>query len=76
MASLRSEHGIPISLIVMSCTPGGLGDRLSKLRQPAFYGGSGDGGVMQIVLNMPLPEVQLGELWDLMFDVLSKWLEI
>jgi hypothetical protein len=46
----------------MSCTPGGLGDRLSKLRQPAFYGGSGDGGVMQRVLNMPLPEDQLGEI--------------
>ncbi|KAL7509391.1 hypothetical protein ACHAXN_007354 [Cyclotella atomus] len=59
LASLRSEHGVPISLIVISCTPGGLGDRLSKLRQPAFYGGSGDGGVMQRVLNMPLPEDQL-----------------
>ncbi|KAL3769525.1 hypothetical protein ACHAWO_011038 [Cyclotella atomus] len=59
LASLRSVHGVPISLIVMSCTPGGLGDRLSKLRQPAFYGGSGDGGVMQRVLNMPLPEDQL-----------------
>lgn len=60
----------------MSCTPGGLGDRLSKLRQPAFYGGSGDGGVMQIVLNMPLPEVQLGELWNLVHGVFLKWLKI
>jgi hypothetical protein len=45
----------------MNCTPGGLGDRLSMLRQPAFYGGAGDGGVMQRVLRMPLPEDQLGE---------------
>jgi hypothetical protein len=61
IASLRSQHGVPISLIIMNCTPGGLGDRLSSLRRPAFYGGSGDGGVMQKVLRMPLPEDQLGE---------------
>jgi hypothetical protein len=67
IASLRSHHGVPISLIIMNCTPGGLGDRLSSLRQPAFYGGSGDGGVMQKVLRMPLPEDQLGEFWMLLF---------
>ena len=44
----------------MNCTPG-LGDRLSTLRQPAFYGGSGDGGVMQRVLTLPLPEELFGK---------------
>jgi len=55
ISSLRSQYGVPISLVIMNCTPG-LGDRLSTLRQPAFYGGSGDGGVMQRVLTLPLPE--------------------
>ena len=60
ISSLRSQHGIPINLIVMSSSPGGLGNRLSTLRQPSFCGGIG-GGVMQKNISMPLPEDQLGE---------------
>eukprot|EP00581_Thalassiosira_minuscula_P018207 CAMPEP_0183716596 /NCGR_PEP_ID=MMETSP0737-20130205/10450_1 /TAXON_ID=385413 /ORGANISM="Thalassiosira miniscula, Strain CCMP1093" /LENGTH=878 /DNA_ID=CAMNT_0025945889 /DNA_START=12 /DNA_END=2648 /DNA_ORIENTATION=- len=56
MTSLRSDHGVPISVIVMDATPGGLGDRLSHLRDPCLRGTS---GVVMSELFVPLPQVQL-----------------
>jgi hypothetical protein len=54
--------GVPINLIFMESSPGGMGDRLSKLRQPAFYGaGGGDGGVVLHEVFVPLLGVQFGE---------------
>ena len=68
LSSLRSNFGVPISTILMQCAPSGLEDRLCTLRQPAFYGcGRGNGGVMQRVLRMPLPEDQLGKPSHLQF---------
>eukprot|EP00804_Cyclotella_cryptica_P030292 CCRYP_019236-RA/>CCRYP_019236-RA protein AED:0.04 eAED:0.04 QI:159/1/1/1/0.66/0.75/4/985/503 len=59
LSSLRSNFGVPINIILMQSAPSGLEARLSTLRQPSFFGcGKGDGGVMQRVLCMPLPEDQ------------------
>ena len=57
LASLRSSHGVPISVIVIDATPGGLGDRLSTLRDPSLRGTM---GVVARELFVPLPQVQLG----------------
>ena len=59
LAALRSNDGVPISVIVMDVTPGGLGDRLSMLRSPSLRGTS---GVMTRELLVPLPQTQLGKL--------------
>ncbi|KAL7543501.1 hypothetical protein ACHAXR_013176 [Thalassiosira sp. AJA248-18] len=56
LASLRSSYGVPISAIVIDATPGGLGDRLSKLRDPSLRGTM---GVMAHQLFVPLPQNQL-----------------
>lgn len=58
VASLRSDHGVPLSVVVVSLTPGGLGDRLSLLRAPALQGPA---GVMARELHVAPPGVQLGE---------------
>ena len=50
---------MPISLIVVDATPGGLGDRLSTLRHPALRGVA---GVVARELLVPLPQNQLGML--------------
>lgn len=42
---------------MIDAIPGGLGDRLSKLRDPSLRGTS---GVMARELFVPLPQVQLG----------------
>ena len=63
LASLRSDHGVPISLIVIDATPGGLGDRLSRLRYPSLRGTA---GVMARELFVPLPQIQLGMLLSLL----------
>lgn len=74
LSSLRSNFGVPISIILMQCTPGGLENRLCTLRQPAFYGcGQGDGGVMQCVLRMPLLGDQFGKLVELQFHYLLSF---
>jgi len=57
LAALRSNDGLPISVIVVDVTPGGLGDRLSMLRSPSLRGTS---GVMTRELLVPLPQTQLG----------------
>jgi len=57
LAALRSNDGVPISVIVVDVTPGGLGDRLSMLRSPSLRGTS---GVMTRELLVPLPQTQLG----------------
>ena len=45
----------------MDASLGGLGNRLSKLRQPSFFGaGGGNGGVMMRELFLPLPHIQFG----------------
>lgn len=59
ISSLRSVHGVPISVVVIDATPGGLGDRLSKLRDPALRGSA---GVVASQLHVPLPQMQLGKL--------------
>jgi hypothetical protein len=66
LASLRSNDGVPICLVVIDATPGGLGDRLSRLRDPSLRGASG--GVAARDLLVPLPEVQLGVLCNLNFS--------
>eukprot|EP00986_Skeletonema_menzelii_P014807 scaffold10327_cov144-Skeletonema_menzelii.AAC.2 len=59
LISLRSWHGIPISVVLMDSIPGGLGDRLSRLRNPSNHdSGGGDGGVAACELELPLPQVQ------------------
>jgi len=58
LAALRSNDGVPISVIVVDVTPGGLGDRLSMLRSPSLRGTS---GVMTHELLVPLPQTQLGK---------------
>ena len=57
LASLRSNDRVPISAVVIDATPGGLGDRLSKLRYPSLRGTS---GVVARELRVPLPQIQLG----------------
>lgn len=67
MSSLRCGHendggdGVPISVVVMDSSPGGLGDGLSKLVRPAFRGGTAGGAVVR-ELYVPPPPVQWGEL--------------
>jgi len=56
LTSLRSNDGVPISVIVIDATPGGLGDRLSKLRDPSLRGTT---GVVARELFVPLPQIQL-----------------
>jgi hypothetical protein len=58
LASLRSNDGVPICVVVIDGTPGGLGDRLSRLSDLSLWGASG--GVAARDLLVPLPEVQLG----------------
>lgn len=59
LISLRSWHGIPISVVLMDSIPGGLGDRLSRLRSPSNHdSGAGDGGVAACELELPLPQAQ------------------
>jgi hypothetical protein len=61
LISLRSWHGIPISI------PGGLGDRLSTLRNPSNHdSGGGEGGVAKCELELPLRRTQ--------FDIFAKQL--
>lgn len=66
MSSLRCGHendsgdGVPISVVVMDASPGGLGDRLSKLARPAFRGGTAGGAVVR-ELYVPPPQVQWGK---------------
>jgi hypothetical protein len=45
-------------VVVIDATPGGLGDRLSRMRDPSLRGASG--GLAARDLFVPLPEVQLG----------------
>ena len=45
-------------MVVIDATPGGLGDRLSRMRDPSLRGASG--GLAARDLFVPLPEVQLG----------------
>ena len=59
LISLRSFHGIPISVVLMDSMPGGLGDRLSRLRNPSNHdSGGGDGGIAACELELPLPQIQ------------------
>lgn len=59
LISLRSWHGIPINVVVMDSIPGGLGDRLSRLRNPSNHdSGGGEGGIAACELEMPLPQIQ------------------
>jgi hypothetical protein len=64
LSSLRSgkedDDGVPISVVVMDASPGGLGDRLSKLCRPAFRGGTAGGTVMR-ELHVPPPQHQWGK---------------
>ena len=64
LSSLRSgeedDNGVPISVVVMDASPGGLGDRLSMLHRPAFRGGTAGGAVVR-ELYVPPPQVQWGE---------------
>jgi len=64
LSHLRSRHHLPIDVILMDAMPGGMGDRLSRLRQPSFHnagGGEGGGAVIQEVF-LPEPGVQFGRL--------------
>eukprot|EP00578_Thalassiosira_sp_NH16_P019069 CAMPEP_0181095050 /NCGR_PEP_ID=MMETSP1071-20121207/10318_1 /TAXON_ID=35127 /ORGANISM="Thalassiosira sp., Strain NH16" /LENGTH=690 /DNA_ID=CAMNT_0023177417 /DNA_START=185 /DNA_END=2260 /DNA_ORIENTATION=+ len=56
LASLRSNDGVPINAILIDANPGGLMDRLSRLRDPALCSTA---GVMTHELSVPMPEVQL-----------------
>ncbi len=59
LISLRSWHGIPINVVLMDSVPGGLGDRLSMLRNPSNHdSGGGDGGMAVCELELPLPQIQ------------------
>ena len=63
LSALRSgkedDDGVPISVVVMDASPGGLGDRLSKLCRPAFRGGTAGGAVVR-ELHVPPPQHQWG----------------
>ena len=54
LSSLRSDHGVPICVVIIDTTPGGLSNRLSCLRDHAIRGST----VHE--LHVPLPQVQLG----------------
>eukprot|EP00984_Skeletonema_dohrnii_P025989 scaffold15238_cov125-Skeletonema_dohrnii-CCMP3373.AAC.2 len=59
LIALRSWHGVPISVVLMDSIPGGLGDRLSRLRNPSNHdSGGGDGGIAACELELPLPQIQ------------------
>ncbi len=64
LSSLRSgkedDNGVPISVVVMDASPGGLGNRLSMLCRPALRGGTAGGAVVR-ELYVPPPQVQWGE---------------
>lgn len=53
LSSLRSDHGVPICVVIIDTTPGGLNNRLSCLRDHAIRGST----VHE--LHVPLPQVQL-----------------
>jgi len=64
-ASLRSDHGVPIGIVAIDAVPGGLGDRLSRLRDPSLRGTA---GVVARDLFVPSPQVQLGKCLVLLDD--------
>lgn len=53
LSSLRSDHGVPVCVVIIDTTPGGLNNRLSCLRDHAIRGST----VHE--LHVPLPQVQL-----------------
>mmetsp|Transcript_27945 Transcript_27945/g.58713 ORF Transcript_27945/g.58713 Transcript_27945/m.58713 type:complete len:692 (-) Transcript_27945:1091-3166(-) len=70
LSHLRSRHHLPIDVILMDAMPGGMGDRLSRLRQPSFHnagGGEGGGAVIQEVF-LPEPGVQFDMFVDKLFS--------
>jgi hypothetical protein len=60
LSLLRSDYGVPICVVIIDTTPGGLNNRLSCLRDPAIRGSSSSSsGVIIHEVHVPLPQVQL-----------------